>query len=162
MPFGNGQPSPPPSKRLNVPRRHAHTTRDFSRWETGGKLQTNDLARLAHRNSFRWHRSLPWIAKGATLNRPAEALVAVKNPGRHHSVPVGGIISFWWAASFRYDGRHHLVLVGDIVRNQQAGGLAGLNAAPEPPLGRHQEMLVERIGSYGHFDPFAPKIGRAH
>jgi hypothetical protein len=32
---------------------------------------------------------------------------------------VGGIISFWWAASFRYDGRHHLVLVGDIVRNQQ-------------------------------------------
>jgi hypothetical protein len=31
---------------------------------------------------------------------------------------VGGIISFWWAASFRYDGRHHLVLVGDIVRNQ--------------------------------------------
>jgi hypothetical protein len=27
----------------------------------------------AHRNSFRWHRSLPWIAKGATLNRPAEA-----------------------------------------------------------------------------------------
>jgi len=31
---------------------------------------------------------------------------------------VGGIISFWWAASFRYDGRHHLVLVGGFARNQ--------------------------------------------
>jgi hypothetical protein len=31
---------------------------------------------------------------------------------------VGGIISFWWATSFRYDGRHHLVLVGDFDRNQ--------------------------------------------
>jgi len=31
---------------------------------------------------------------------------------------VGGIISFWWATSFRYDGRHHLVLVGGFVRNQ--------------------------------------------
>ncbi|MGO9768745.1 MAG: hypothetical protein ACLPSW_04170, partial [Roseiarcus sp.] len=40
-------------------------------------------------------------------------------PGRDHSVPVGGIISLWWAASFRYGGRHHLVIVGDIDRNQQ-------------------------------------------
>jgi Fic family protein len=32
---------------------------------------------------------------------------------------VGGIISLWWAASFRYGGRHHPVIVGDIDRNQQ-------------------------------------------
>ena len=38
---------------------------------------------------------------------------------------MGGIISFWWAASFRYDGRHHLVLVGDIARNQHASTLNG-------------------------------------
>jgi hypothetical protein len=31
---------------------------------------------------------------------------------------VGGIISFWWAASFRYGGRDHLVLVGGLDRNQ--------------------------------------------
>ena len=31
---------------------------------------------------------------------------------------MGGIISFWWAASFRYGGRHHLVLVGGFARNQ--------------------------------------------
>src|SRR3981081_2526841 len=51
---------------LETPQRAAHrrggdaqTTRDFARWKAGGKLQTNDLARLAHRNSFRWHhRSL--------------------------------------------------------------------------------------------------------
>src|SRR5208282_5172919 len=72
---------------------HAQTTRDFSRWKVGGKFQTNDLARLAHRNSFRWHRSLPWISKGETLNRPAEALVPVPYPGRDYPVTVGGIIS---------------------------------------------------------------------
>jgi hypothetical protein len=32
---------------------------------------------------------------------------------------VGGIISFWWATSFRYGGRDHLVLVGAFNRNQQ-------------------------------------------
>ena len=85
---------------LETPQRLAHRrggdaqpTRDFARWNAGGKLQTNDLARLAHRNSFRWHRSLPWIAKGGTLNRPAEALVAVPDPGRDYPVTVGGIIS---------------------------------------------------------------------
>ena len=38
-------------------------------------------------------KSLPWIAKGGTLNRPAEALVAVPKPGRDYPVTVGGIIS---------------------------------------------------------------------
>jgi hypothetical protein len=31
---------------------------------------------------------------------------------------VGGIISLWWAASFRYGGRHHLVMMGGLDRNQ--------------------------------------------
>ena len=51
-------------------------------------------------------------------SRPAEALVAIPDPGRHYSVPVGGIISFRWAASFRYGGRHHLVMMGGLNRNQ--------------------------------------------
>jgi hypothetical protein len=33
---------------------------------------------------------------------------------------VGGIISLWWAASFRYGGRHHLVTMGGLDRNQHA------------------------------------------
>jgi hypothetical protein len=36
---------------------------------------------------------------------------------------VGGIISLWWAASFRYGGRHHLVLMGGFDRNQQMRAL---------------------------------------
>ena len=83
---------------LETPQRPAHrrsgdaqTTRDFARWKAGGKLQTNDLARLAHRNSFRWHhRSLGLPKEGP---EKAEALVAIPDPGRDYSVPVGGIIS---------------------------------------------------------------------
>src|SRR5208283_2528388 len=32
-------------------------------------------------------------------------------------------------------------------------GLAGLDAAPEFALRRDKEMLVERIGGYGYFNP---------
>jgi hypothetical protein len=69
------------------------TPRNVACRDTSGKLQTNDLARLAHRNSLRWHRSLLGIAKGAILNRPAVELVAVPDTGRDHPIPVGGIIS---------------------------------------------------------------------
>src|ERR1700683_3893654 len=34
--------------------------------------------------------------------------------------------------------------------------LARLDTAPEPPLRRHQKVLVERVGGYGHLDAFAP------
>jgi hypothetical protein len=52
-------------------------------------------------------------------------LVACSVPGRDYPVPVGGIISFWWATSFRYGGRDHLVLVGAFNRNQQSRQLCG-------------------------------------
>jgi hypothetical protein len=42
---------------------------------------------------------------------------------------VGGIISFWWAASFRYGGRHHLVLVGGFARNQHQSSKNKASAA---------------------------------
>ncbi len=42
---------------------------------------------------------------------------------------MGGIISFWWATSFRYGGRHHLVLMGDFTWNQHAGHVHDLRAA---------------------------------
>ena len=32
--------------------------------------------------------------------------------------------------------------------------VASLNAAPEPVLRRHQKVLVEGVGGYGHLDPF--------
>src|SRR5207244_4186100 len=38
---------------------------------------------------------------------------------------------------------------------KEARGLATFDAAPELPLGRDNEMLVERIGVGGDLDPFA-------
>jgi hypothetical protein len=35
----------------------------------------------------------------------AQRLASFRSGGRHHSVPVGGIIPFRWATSSRYDGR---------------------------------------------------------
>ena len=46
--------------------RKAKTPGDLPCRNKRRKLQSNNFARLAHRNSLRWHRSLPWIAKGAT------------------------------------------------------------------------------------------------
>src|SRR6266481_368201 len=124
MPSGEGQPSPAPSKRLNVSRTveaAMPSRRAISRVE----IPAENFKRMISRTwriatlSAGMASSLPWIAKGGTLNRPAEALVAIPDPGRHYSVPVGGIISLWWAASFRYGGRHHLVMMGGLDRNQQ-------------------------------------------
>jgi hypothetical protein len=42
---------------------------------------------------------------------------------------VGGIISLWWAASFRYGGRHHLVMMGGLDRNQHPCGMVGSQLA---------------------------------
>src|ERR1019366_1553730 len=97
--------------------------------------------------------SLPWIAKGGTLNRPAEALVAIPDPGRHYSVPVGGIISLWWAASFRYGGRHHLVMMGGLDRNQhprfQTGSKIG-EKRREPGIGPGNSCPYQARVFYGY------------
>jgi hypothetical protein len=50
------------------------------------------ISRVLGRMGTSRHRSLPKIAKGANLNRPAEALVTVPDPGRLHRVLVGRII----------------------------------------------------------------------
>jgi hypothetical protein len=62
--------------------------------------------------------NLSLIGKGETLNRPADVLAAIPNPGQDNPVPVGGFIQEWWAASSRYGGRHNLGIVGGFVRNQ--------------------------------------------
>src|SRR3984893_9467031 len=85
---------------------------------TPGSIHGLDLAAVVDGHSAA--SSLPWIAKGGTLNRPAEALVAIPDPGRHYSVPVGGIISLWWVASFRYGGGHHICMMGGRRPHQQA------------------------------------------
>src|SRR6266436_967787 len=145
MPSGKGQPSPAPSKRLNVSRTveaAMPSRRAISRVE----IPAENFKRMISRTwriatlSAGMASSLPWIAKGGTLNRPAEALVAIPDPGRHYSVPVGGIISLWWAASFRYGGRHHLVMMGGLDRNQHTTG-------ERPCLGRIHHFSCSRAAS---------------
>ena len=49
---------------------------------------------------------------GLPKARPKQA--SGNPPSLHENTP-GGIISLWWAASYRNDGRHHSVMVGDII-----------------------------------------------
>jgi hypothetical protein len=65
-----------------------------------GALRTPSLA---HPNSLRWHRSLLWNAKGATLRLASGGACRPSRPR---------------AELFRYGGRHYLVLVGGLNRNQ--------------------------------------------
>jgi hypothetical protein len=97
MPFGNGQPSPALAKRLNVSRTVEAATPSRRAIARVGTLAKNFKRAI----SRAWRiatlsagidRSLGF-AKGGTLNRPAEALVAVPEPGRDYPVTVGGIIS---------------------------------------------------------------------
>jgi hypothetical protein len=77
---------------------------------------------------------------------------------------VGGIISLWWAASFRYGGRHHLVMMGGLDRNQQMSAkdkkeaLDDLNQAAKAP-----EPTIENKGNIDlvvkNFDKLAAIIG---
>jgi hypothetical protein len=89
---------------------------------------------------------LSLIGKGETLNRPADVLAAIPNPGRDNPVPVGGFIQEWWAASSRYGGRHNLGIVGGFVRNQHMEGQSETNLSSKTeglfPLGQHQYKSV--------------------
>jgi hypothetical protein len=86
---------------------------------------------------------LSLIGKGETLNRPADVLAAIPNPGRDNPVPVGGFIQEWWAASSRYGGRHNLGIVGGFVRNHYPNG-----PAPILPV-----MIVADTKASGHGKP---------
>ena len=119
MPSGKGQDRPAPSTRFNVSRTVEAPCQAGGRSRasnTDGKLQPNNLARIAHRNPLRWHHP-PLDCQRGDLIRPTAA-PANPDPGRDHSVMGGAIISEWGAASFRYGGRHHLDLRGGFLRNQ--------------------------------------------
>ena len=104
--------------------RQAKTPRDIARWNRNRKLQTNNLAHMAHCNSLRWHRSLLGFAKDATLEVASE-------DARRPECP-GGIIPLRWAASSRNGGRHHSVTVGDIISFWWAAW-TGISTDGRPP-----------------------------
>jgi hypothetical protein len=63
---------------------------------------------------------------------------------------VGGIISFWWAASFRYGGRHHLVLVSGFARNQHSDAVTCSTAC---------RVRAHRTGAVKRHAKFAADFG---
>jgi hypothetical protein len=93
--------------------------------------QPNNLARIAHRNPLRWHRSLPWDCQRGDLIRPTAA------PANPRKTP-GGIIPLWGAqssrnrgaASFRYGGRHHPGIRGRLPQ-ESAFVDADLSSLPD-------------------------------
>jgi hypothetical protein len=70
---------------------------------------------------------------------------------------VGGIISFWWAASFRYDGRHHLVSMGGFVgigiltANVASWQASGRYLRHRPRLRRNGRFLTVRGSGQGNW-----------
>src|SRR5467141_3435967 len=127
MPSGKGQPSPAPSKRLNVSRTveaAMPSRRAISRVE----IPAENFKRMISRTWRIATLSAGIIApldcqRRDTLNRPAEALVAIPDPGRHYSVPVGGIFSLWWPPPFLYGGRRYLVMMGGLDRHNHPYGI---------------------------------------
>jgi hypothetical protein len=82
------------SLRQNRRGRDAKATGDLPRRNRRCKLQSNNFARLAHRSSLRWHRSLPRIAKGATeTGQRGPPSLHENTSGQDYLVTVGDIIS---------------------------------------------------------------------
>src|ERR1700736_6519088 len=116
MPSGKGQPSPAPSKRLNVsrtveaamPSRRAVSrveipAETFKRmiWRTW-RIATLSAGIIAPLDC---QRRDPKQASGGA-RRPSRPRAGLsRSGGRHHLVMVGGIIPLRWAQSSRYGGR---------------------------------------------------------
>src|SRR6185437_6164333 len=120
---GKGQPSPAPSKRLNVSRTveaAMPSRRAISRVEIPAENFKRMISRTWRIATLSAGIIAPLDCQRSDPKQTSGGARRHSRPRRHYSVPVGGIISLWWAASFRYGGRHHLVMMGGLDRNQQA------------------------------------------
>src|ERR1700682_6197710 len=107
MPSGKGQPSPAPSKRLNVSRTveaAMPSRRAISRVE----IPAENFKRMISRT---WRIATLSAGIIAPLDCQRRDLKQASGGARRHSRPR--------AALFRSGGRHHLVMVGGLSRNQQ-------------------------------------------
>src|SRR5712664_2015611 len=107
MPSGKGQPSPAPSKRLNVSRTveaAMPSRRAISRIE----IPAENFKRMISRT---WRIATLSAGIIAPLDCQRRDPKQASGGARRHSRPR--------AALFRSGGRHHLVMVGGIIRNQQ-------------------------------------------
>src|ERR1019366_9547350 len=116
MPSGKGQPSPAPSKRLNVPRTveaAMPSRRAISRVEIPAenfKRMISRTWRIATLSAgiiapLDCQRRDPKQASGGARRHSRPRAALFRSGGRHHLVMVGGIIPLRRATSSRYDGR---------------------------------------------------------
>src|SRR5665647_1612293 len=116
MPSGKGQPSPAPSKRLNVSRTveaAMPSRRAISRVEIPAenfKRMISRTWRIATLSAgiiapLDCQRRDPKQARGGARRHSRPRAALFRSGGRHHLVMVGGIIPLQRATSSRYDGR---------------------------------------------------------
>src|SRR5712675_899918 len=116
MPSGKGQPSPAPSKRLNVSRTveaAMPSRRAISRVEIPAenfKRMISRTWRIATLSAgiiapLDCQRRDPKQASGGARRHSRPRAASFRSGGRHHLVMVGGIIPLRRATSSRYDGR---------------------------------------------------------
>src|SRR5664280_749307 len=116
MPSGKGQPSPAPSKRLNVSRAveaAMPSRRAISRVEIPAenfKRMISRTWRIATLSAgiiapLDCQRKDPKQASGGARRHSRPRAALFRSGGRHHLVMVGGIIPLRRATSSRYDGR---------------------------------------------------------
>src|SRR5712664_3345620 len=166
MPSGKGQPSPAPSKRLNVSRTveaAMPSRRAISRIEIPAenfKRMISRTWRIATLSAgiiapLDCQRRDPKQASGGARRHSRPRAALFRSGGRHHLVMVGGIIPLRRATSSRYDG-----WLGQESALEKLGGVRShIRTGLEPEL-------PENCPFAGYFPGFGPvmekctRIGR--
>src|ERR1035437_4047090 len=136
MPSGKGQPSPAPSKRLNVSRAveaAMPSRRAISRVE----IPAENFKRMISRT---WRIATLSAGIVAPLDCQRRDPKQASGGARRHSRPR--------AALFRSGGRHHLVMMGGLDRNQHANKRSGprdRNPGPLWLIFRVEERLASSL-----------------
>src|SRR4249920_1374059 len=111
MPSGRGQLSPEPSKRFKVSRTvEGATPRRRAISRVG--IETENFRRIISRT---WRIAILSAGIDRSLELAKDATLEVASEDARRPECPGGIIPFRWATSSRYDGRHHSVTVGGII-----------------------------------------------
>src|ERR1019366_955967 len=142
MPSGKGQPSPAPSKRLNVSRTveaAMPSRRAISRVE----IPAENFKRMTSRT---WRIATLSAGIIAPLDCQRRDPKQASGGARRHSRP----------RAVRYGGRHHLVFMGGLGRNQQ--GRRDV-LAPEEVCGQSPTTLWPSLPSVG-FLSASDRLGR--
>src|SRR5258708_10402319 len=157
MPSGKGQPSPAPSKRLNVSRTveaAMPSRRAISRVEIPAENFKRTISRTWRIATLSagiiapldCQRRDPKQASGGARRHSRPRAALFRSGGRHHLVMVGGIIPLRRATSSRYKGRLGQESARKGRRGKKKERKKNLNVIMwNPPHHRHQESEPRRL-----------------